>query len=139
MMPTGQAQTRRRMPPIAEAKPKTLPTISRHRMCELPIVSWASKRRSSQFMREPPWWWIGGGGAVGRAGEEPLDVLREDVDLEVDGVADGALPEGREGEGGGDERDAEGVVGDGRDGEADAVDGDRALLDDVAREVGREA
>ena len=41
-MPTGQAQTRRRMPPMAEAKPKALPTISRHRMGWPPIVSWAS-------------------------------------------------------------------------------------------------
>ena len=51
MTPTGHAQTRRRIPPIAEANPKTLPMTSRHRMCEEPMVSWASKRRSSQFMR----------------------------------------------------------------------------------------
>src|SRR5680860_1251111 len=35
-MPTGQAQTRRRMPPTADARPKRLPTTSRHRTCWSP-------------------------------------------------------------------------------------------------------
>ena len=41
-MPTGQAQTRRRIPPIAEAKPKPLPRISRQVIGWPPMVSWAS-------------------------------------------------------------------------------------------------
>ena len=40
-MPTGHAQTRRRIPPSAEAKPKRLPMISRRgsarRRCELGV------------------------------------------------------------------------------------------------------
>jgi hypothetical protein len=31
-MPTGHAQTRRRMPPMADARPNALPMTSRHRM-----------------------------------------------------------------------------------------------------------
>ena len=42
MIPTGQAQTRRRMPPIAEAKPKPLPRISRHVIAWPAMVTWAS-------------------------------------------------------------------------------------------------
>ena len=41
-MPIGQAQTRRRRPPIADAKPKALPTISRHVMGWPAIVRCAS-------------------------------------------------------------------------------------------------
>ena len=41
-MPTGQAQTRRRSPPMAEAKPKALPTISRQVMGWPAIVRCAS-------------------------------------------------------------------------------------------------
>ena len=41
-MPTGQAQTRRRRPPTAEAKPKALPTISRQVIGWPAMVRWAS-------------------------------------------------------------------------------------------------
>src|SRR5437764_5325181 len=67
--------------------------------------------------------------------EQTLDVLGRHVDLEVHGVA-GLL--GTEvGDLGGvrDHRHREPVVEDIDDREADAVDGDRALLDDVAQQV----
>ena len=73
-----------------------------------------------------------------RVGHQAFDVLGEDVDLEVDGVANSLVPKRGEGERGGDERDGERVVVDGGDGEAHAVDGDRALLDDVAGQRRRE-
>ena len=41
-MPTGQAHTRRRSPPTAEAKPKPLPRISRHVIGWPAMVTWAS-------------------------------------------------------------------------------------------------
>ncbi len=44
MMPTGQAQTTRFIPPIAEAKPKQLPMISRQRMGEPPMTKLAFRR-----------------------------------------------------------------------------------------------
>ena len=52
------------------------------------------------------------------------------------GVPGAAAPERRALERLGDQRDGEGVAVDVDDGERDAVDGDRALLDDVAEQVG---
>ena len=61
-----------------------------------------------------------------------------DVDLEVDGVARPLGPERRDRERVRDHRDARTPSSCERgDGEADAVDGDRALLDDVAQHVAR--
>ncbi|MDV6290353.1 hypothetical protein R2F25_30575 [Streptomyces sp. UP1A-1] len=68
--------------------------------------------------------------------EQPLDVLGDDVHLEVDRVAGLLDAERGQGEGGGDEADGEEVGAGVDDGEADAVDGDGALLHDVAGEVG---
>src|SRR4051794_5124367 len=68
------------------------------------------------------------------AGNELLHVLGEDVDLEIDGSP---LPSGAERralEGLRDQRDREPVVADLRDGQRDPVDGDRALLHDVAQQ-----
>jgi hypothetical protein len=42
MMPTGQAQTRRRRPPTAEANPNPLPRISRQVIGCPAMVRWAS-------------------------------------------------------------------------------------------------
>ena len=42
MIPTGQAQIRRRIPPTAEAKPKPLPRISRQVIGWPAMVTWAS-------------------------------------------------------------------------------------------------
>src|SRR5688500_12379977 len=67
-----------------------------------------------------------------------LDVLGDHVDLEIHGVADGLGTEDGELEGGGDQADAERVVGDLHDGQRDAVDGDRALLHHVPAQLGRE-
>ena len=132
-MPTGQAHTRRRMPPIADAKPKTLPTISRQKMAWPAMLSWASKSRSKMFMPcaplPVPW------AARPRRGEQALDVLGDDVDLEVDGVADALVAQRGQAERGGDQRDGEASWSStADDGEGDAVDGDRALL---ARRSGR--
>ena len=63
---------------------------------------------------------------------QPLDVLREDVDLEVDRVAGLERAERRRLERVRDERDGEAFVVGRRDGERRPVDGDRALLDAVA-------
>ncbi len=41
-IPTGQAQTLRRIPPMAEAKPKPLPRISRQVIGWPAMVTWAS-------------------------------------------------------------------------------------------------
>src|SRR3954452_14297920 len=83
---------------------------------------------------------VGGGGGV--RGEQAFDVLGEHVDFEVDGIARLLGAERGDGERVGDDGDVEraGLVVEGGDGEADAVDGDRALLDDVAqhRRGGRE-
>src|SRR5918998_3889517 len=75
--------------------------------------------------------------------QQAFHVLGDHVDLQVDRAP------GRDGtqrglpQGGGDEADLQprlGVVGgaDGADGQRDAVDGDRALLDDVARQLRRQ-
>ena len=80
--------------------------------------------------------------------EQALHVLGDHVDLQVDGLPRGARTERGLAEGGGDEADLEPGVGvrmvsardgaDRADGERDAVHGDRALLDDVAGELGRQ-
>ena len=67
--------------------------------------------------------------------QQPLDVLREHVDLEVDRVARRERAERRLGQRVRDERDREAVVVERGDGQRDAVDGDRALLDAVAEDV----
>src|SRR3954454_21200340 len=66
--------------------------------------------------------------------QQPLDVLGGDVDLEVHEVAWLPRTEGRDLGRVWDHRDGEAIVEDGDDREAHAVDGDRALLDDVAQE-----
>src|SRR5215218_9670906 len=71
--------------------------------------------------------------------KQTFDVLGQHVDFEVDGIAGRLGAQGRDGERVRDDRDVEGprnVVERG-DGEADAVDGDRTLLDDVAQQLGR--
>src|SRR5690349_13164698 len=75
-------------------------------------------------------------------GQQAFDVLGEHVDFEVDGVARLLGAERGDGEGVRDDRDVEGggallrAVVEGGDGEADPVDGDRALLDDVPEHRG---
>ena len=69
--------------------------------------------------------------------EQALDVLGDDVDLEVHEVAGALVAEGRDLRGVRDDGDGEAVVAAVDDGQADAVDGDRALLDDVAQQAGR--
>jgi hypothetical protein len=71
-------------------------------------------------------------------GEQPLDVLGQDVDLEVDPVSGLLDAEGGQLQRGGDEADGEVGVAGLDDGEADAVDGDGALLHDVLGELLRE-
>ena len=66
--------------------------------------------------------------------QQALDVLGDDVDLEVHGVARALAAEGGDLGGVRDDGDGEAVVGGVDDGEADAVDGDRALLHDVAEQ-----
>src|SRR4051812_34080160 len=68
--------------------------------------------------------------------EEALDVLGGDVHLEVDEIADALLSERGDGRGVRDDGNREPVLEEIDDGEAHTVDGDRALLDDVAQEVG---
>src|SRR5207244_2001694 len=70
-------------------------------------------------------------------GEQALDVLRQDVGLEVDLGARAEVGERRRGERVRDERDLEAPVVEGGDRQRDALDGDRALLDAVAEELGR--
>src|SRR5215213_10383708 len=78
--------------------------------------------------------------------EEAFDVLGQHVDFEIDGIAGLPVTQRGDGERVGDDRDVErgasfvggsvfsgGVVVERGDGEADAVDGDRALLDHVAQ------
>src|SRR5581483_4674907 len=74
------------------------------------------------------------GSALSRLTHEALDVLGQEVDLEVDRVAGALDPEGRDGSGVGDQGEFEGLVADAGHGQADAVDGDRALLHDVAED-----
>ena len=130
MICTGQAHRDRRIARATVARPSRLPSRSDQRTVSPP--SWkatAFAQPNSPFSRA-------------RTGaEQLLGVLGDHVDLEVDpgaGLLDAerGLRERRR-----DERDGEVgllAVGDGADGEADAVDRDRALLDDVAREVGRQ-
>src|SRR5262245_56968726 len=68
---------------------------------------------------------------------EPLDVLREDVDLEVHGTAGDKLAERRGRERVRDERDREGVLEQLGDGQGDSVDRDRPLLDAEAEDLRR--
>ena len=70
-----------------------------------------------------------------RSPGEPLDVLGEHVDLEVDLVAGRERAERRHRERVRDERDREAVVVERGDRQRDAVDGDRALLDAVAEDA----
>ena len=97
------------------------------------MMCWSNRTKASEFSqftaplpacRPCPAW-----------GEQPLDVLGDDVHLEVDRVAGLLEAERGQGEGGGDEADSEVVEAGLDDREADAVDRDRALLDDVAGEV----
>src|SRR3954467_4907556 len=67
-------------------------------------------------------------------GNELLHVFGEDVHLEVDGSPLPRRAERRALEGLRDQRDREPVVADLRDGQRDPVDGDRALLHDVAQQ-----
>src|SRR5436190_14819157 len=71
--------------------------------------------------------------------EQSLDVLREDVDLEVDLVAGLQRAQRRRGQRVRHERDGETAVAELRDRQRDALDGDRALLgavtDDLHRRV----
>src|SRR4051794_10783496 len=67
--------------------------------------------------------------------QQAFDVLRGDIHLEVDGITGAFVAERRDVRGVWDECDGEAVVEDVDDGEAHAVDGDRALLDDVAEQV----
>src|SRR5688572_33010891 len=73
-------------------------------------------------------------GSCSPLAEHALDVLRDDVDLDVDGLALAQRRERRPLRGVRDDRDVECLRRDGRDGEADAVDSDEALPDDVAAE-----
>src|SRR4051812_16088913 len=68
-------------------------------------------------------------------GEQALDVLGGDVDLEVHRVARALVPERGDLLRVRDDGDGEAVVGGLDDGEADAVDGDGPLLHDVPEEV----
>src|SRR5262249_23099140 len=72
-----------------------------------------------------------------RGREQLLDVLREDVHLEIHGVAGSEQAESRHLERMGDERDRECVLLERGDRERDALHGDRALLDAVAEALGR--
>src|SRR5688500_19347014 len=73
-------------------------------------------------------------GSCSPLAEHALDVLRDDIDLDVDGLGLAQRRERRPLRGVRDDRDLERLRGDRRDGEADAVDRDEALLDDVAAE-----
>src|SRR6266511_1507789 len=68
--------------------------------------------------------------------EQALDVFGDQVDFEVDGRTDAFVPERRDGEGVRDGGDVERIVAERGHGEADAVDRDRTLLDDVAQHLG---
>ena len=75
--------------------------------------------------------------ALRERAKEPLDVLREHVDLEIDGVARPQRAEGRLVERVRDQRDGEAGVVERGDRQTGPLDRDRALLDDVAEQVGR--
>ena len=66
-------------------------------------------------------------------------MFRQHVHLDVDRRTGGLVAERGDGRGVGDHRDAERVVDEIEGGEADAVDRDRSLLDQVAVEVDRDA
>src|SRR3954447_23640403 len=70
--------------------------------------------------------------------QQLFDVLRDDVDLEVDGRTRGGRPERGHGEGRRDETDGERGPVDLDDGEGHPVDGDGALRDDVPGQVCRQ-
>src|SRR4051794_19544838 len=70
--------------------------------------------------------------------QQLFDVLRDDVDLEVDGRTRGGRPERGPGEGRRDEADGERGPVDLDDGEGHPVDGDGALRDDVPGQVCRQ-
>ena len=72
--------------------------------------------------------WRGEGGA-----EEPFDVLPDHIGFEVHLIADALEGKGRLGPGVGDDGHGEVGVGQARHREADAVDGDGSLHDDVAQ------
>ena len=67
--------------------------------------------------------------------QQPLDVLGDDVDLEVDPIAGLTGAEGGPRQRLGDQADREPVGAGLDDRQADAVDGDRALVDEVAAET----
>src|SRR5438270_2654640 len=71
------------------------------------------------------------------SGEQALDVLRQDVDLEVDRHPRAEAGERGRGKRVRDERDVEAVVVESGDRQRDALDGDRALGDAVAEELER--
>src|SRR5215211_4973116 len=75
---------------------------------------------------------------LSKACHEPLGVASDLIHLDVDPGALGELSERRALERLGDQRDLEAAGVEGRDREADAVDGDRAVLDDVAAQVRRD-
>src|SRR5690606_31754600 len=62
--------------------------------------------------------------------EHAVHVLAEDVDLNVDPVADSLAAQRGQLEGGGDESDLDVILTDSGEGQADAVEADRALLHD---------
>src|SRR3954449_3507094 len=80
-------------------------------------------------------WVVAGVLMSGAGSEQLLDVLREQVDLEVDDGAGGGGAQARALQGLGDEGDGEAHVVDRDDGQRDAVDGDRPLLHDVAQDL----
>ena len=125
------------MPRIALARPNRLPITSRAPSAPpgTGIVPWTN--HSSRDIRTPGGGSGGGGEAVDEAAREQLlDVLGDHVGLEVDQVAGATGAQRGAGQGLGDEADGEAVVLRLDDGEADTVDGDRALVDEVAGEVG---
>src|SRR5438132_9637209 len=67
--------------------------------------------------------------------QQPLDVFREDVGLEIDGVAGLEAAQRRHGERLGDQGDGEAGVVHRRDRQRNALYGDRPLLHDVAKEL----
>src|SRR6478735_3454167 len=129
MIPTGHAQISLRIPRIALARPKTLPSTSRW------STGWPSivQNPSSSQCR----------GSISAVltmmGEQSFDVLRDHVDLEVDEVAGCLETKSCELQGRRDEADREraGPVGHGGDRERDTVHRNRALEGHVADEVGR--
>ena len=70
---------------------------------------------------------------------QPLHVLRHDVALDVQLASRRELAEVRPLQGLGDQRDLDPILAQLGDREADAVEGDRALVDRVAQQLGREA